>query len=99
MSQCLISLRAERRTDASKSKPLILLLLILVLVLYIVLQVSVKKIIRCVWLKESFIQMILPCLLIRTVSSTKIVPFMKDFMLKMLTKSSLKTLKIKEELF
>lgn len=96
---CLNFSLIERKMDVSKLLLLTSLLTIQVLVSSIALLDLVKKITRFVSQKVSFIPMIHQCQLMKTVNSQRNAQFMKDSMLKMLIKSSLKILKTKEELF
>lgn len=65
----------------------------------IALQVSVKKIIRSVFPRESSTPMTHQYQLMKTENSPKNVQYLKEFMSKMLTKSSSRILKTEEELF
>jgi hypothetical protein len=97
--QCSISLLIERKMDASRSSLPILLPMIQVPVSSIALQVSVKKIIRSVFPRESSTPMTHQYQLMKTENSPKNVQYLKEFMSKMLTKSSSRILKTEEELF
>lgn len=96
---CSIFSLIERKMDVSRLLLLTSLLTIQVLVSSIALLDLVKKITRFVFQKVSFIPMIHQCQLMKTVNSQRNVQFMKDSMLKMLIKLSLKILKTKEESF